>query len=258
MKIALAQIDIAFADPQTNLATASGYISRASESGADLILFPELWTTGYDLSHAEKYATPFDSGIYSDLSSLALEHRIAVAGSTLSLIAPQKFGNTLTVFDRNGKLTGSYSKTHLFGLMNEPDYLTVGDSLSLIDFNSAKTGLSICYDLRFPELFRSYSLRGAEMILIPAEWPHPRLAHWQTLLRARAIENQMYVVACNRVGKDQNNTFFGHSMIIDPWGEILVEGDEDEALLIAEIDLEKVAQVRKKIPVFKDRRPDVY
>src|SRR5205807_8965526 len=105
-----------------------------------------------------------------------------------------------------------------------------------------------------PELFRSYALAGARLILLAAEWPNPRRAHWETLLRARAIENQMYVVACNRVGTSQGTSFFGRSCIIDPWGETVLEGGDQETLLTTEIDLDKVDDVRATIPVFKDRR----
>ncbi|HBI05283.1 MAG TPA: carbon-nitrogen hydrolase, partial [Paenibacillaceae bacterium] len=114
------------------------------------------------------------------------------------------------------------------------------------------------YDIRFPELARSYALDGAGILVNSAEWPHPRLNHWRTLMQARAIENQMYVVACNRVGISGKTEFCGHSMVIDPWGEILVEGGEEEAILIAEIDLTLIEEVRGKIPVFADRRPDLY
>ena len=119
-------------------------------------------------------------------------------------------------------------------------------------------GGAICYDLRFPELFRRYALDGALFCLLPSEWPHPRLAHWRTLLRARAIENQMFVVACNRVVETGDNRFFGHSAVIDPWGETLVEGDESEVLLFATLDTALVADVRQRIPVFADRRPAAY
>ncbi|MCS7040082.1 MAG: carbon-nitrogen family hydrolase, partial [Caldilineales bacterium] len=121
------------------------------------------------------------------------------------------------------------------------------------------TGLAICYDLRFPELFRLYALAGAQLILIPSEWPHPRLAHWRTLLRARAIENQCFVAAVNRVGSDRANTFCGHSALIDPWGETVVEADDASVqLLTATVDFALVDDVRRRIPALADRRPECY
>ncbi|MFB0545355.1 MAG: nitrilase-related carbon-nitrogen hydrolase, partial [Anaerolineae bacterium] len=111
---------------------------------------------------------------------------------------------------------------------------------------------------RFPELFRKYALAGARIIFIPAGWPHPRLEHWRTLLRARAIENQMFVVACNHVGSCKDLQFFGHSAIYDPWGDLVVEAGELETLLTAQIDLALVEQVRERMKVFADRQPELY
>ena len=116
----------------------------------------------------------------------------------------------------------------------------------------------ICYDIRFPEWVRTHTAEGAEALFVVAEWPLARLAHWRALLIARAIENQCYVIACNRSGSDPDNVFAGHSMIIDPWGEVLAEGSETEEILHAEIDLDKVKEVRSMIPIFTDRKPDFY
>jgi predicted amidohydrolase len=118
--------------------------------------------------------------------------------------------------------------------------------------------MMICYDIRFPELARTLALGGAKVLFVPAEWPHPRLHHWKTLLTARAIENQMFVVACNRVGRSVDTDFFGHSLVLNPWGETLVEGDETERILQATLELDEVDRVRKTIPIFEDRRPGLY
>jgi predicted amidohydrolase len=142
--------------------------------------------------------------------------------------------------------------------MQEEQYLAPGQAATLLDLPWGKTGLIICYDLRFPELIRHYALQGARLILIPAEWPHPRREHWRTLLRARAIENQCFVAACNRVGQSKGAAFFGASTVVDPWGEPLIEGGETEALLTVTIDLAQVDVVRQRIPVFADRRPELY
>jgi predicted amidohydrolase len=142
--------------------------------------------------------------------------------------------------------------------MDEEKYLTPGEEPVIVDLPWGRSGLAICYDLRFPELMRGYALGGVRLILIPAEWPHPRRAHWRTLLRARAIENQCFVVACNRVGTTGSTTFFGSSAVIDPWGETLVEAGEVETLLTVTIDTDLVEAVRRKIPVFADRRPELY
>ena len=142
--------------------------------------------------------------------------------------------------------------------MDEHKYLSPGHHPTIVDTSWGKMGLAICYDLRFPELFRVYALAGAKIVFLPAEWPHPRLNHWQILLRARAIENQMYVVACNRVGTSKDTHFCGHSCIIDPWGEVVAEIGEDDGILTAEIGINKVDEVRSSIPIFADRRPEIY
>ena len=256
--IALGQMDVKLGDPERNLGVVREMTAEAAKQGADMVVFPELWSTGYDLENAADYAAPVDEGIFAEVAALARQHSIHILGSCLSLLGPGKFGNTAALFDPQGDILGSYSKAHLFGLMDEDQYLTAGDDLPVIETRWGKVGLAICYDLRFPEIFRAYALTGAEMVFLPAEWPYPRLKHWQILMRARAIENQMYVVACNRVGVSKDTRFFGHSCVIDPAGETLVEGGEEEALLTATIQMDKVDQARALIPVFEDRRPSVY
>lgn len=258
LKISLGQLDIKLGDPSANLDTVRIMVAEASRRGSDIIVFPELWSTGYDLENAATHASRINEGIFVDLIYLAQQYDMHILGSSLSLLGEGQYGNTAVLFNSNGEAVGVYSKTHLFRLMAEEKYLTAGDALTICDTAWGKAGLAICYDLRFPELFRHYALAGAKMVFIPSEWPNPRLAHWQTLLRARAIENQMYIIACNRVGEAKGNSFFGHSCIIDPWGEIVIEGGAGEMLLTAVIDTAKVDEVRAQIPVFADRRPDLY
>lgn len=258
LKISLGQMDVRLGEPAANWATVQQLAAQAAAQGSDVLVLPELWSTGYDLENSAAYATPTDAGIFAAVSALAQTHQLAIVGSCLSLLGEKQFGNTTVYVDGNGRLLGQYSKTHLFRLMAEEQYLTAGNQLTLIDTVWGQAGLAICYDLRFPELFRAYALAGANLIYLPAEWPHPRLAHWQTLIRARAIENQCFIVACNRVGSSKGSTFFGHSCVVDPWGEILTEGDEAEGLITVEIESDKVAEVRAKIPVFADRRPEIY
>ncbi|MEW6240554.1 MAG: carbon-nitrogen family hydrolase [Chloroflexota bacterium] len=256
--VSLGQMDVAFGDPAANLETVKRMTTEAARRGSQMVIFPELWSTGYDLSRAARYATGLKEGIFAKISALAAKEKIYIIGSNLSLLGEGKFGNTLTVFSPQGELLADYSKIHLFGLMDEHQYLTAGDEPVLLDLPFGKAGLAICYDLRFPELFRGYALAGADMVILPAEWPHPRLGHWQTLVRARAIENQMFMLACNRVGKDPGNEFFGHSMVVSPWGEVLAEAGEGEELVTVAVDQAKVQEARRKIPILRDRRPDVY
>ncbi len=257
-RISLAQMDILLGKPDENLAKARQMTAQAAEQGANIIVFPELWSTGYDLANAAAHSAPVDEGIFAEMSSLADEYDIHVLGTCLSLLEPNRFGNTAVFFSPDGQILGEYTKIHLFRLMNEHKHLSAGDHLTIVETWWGKAGLAICYDLRFPELFRAYALAGVRIVFLPAEWPHPRLGHWQTLLRARAIENQMYVIACNRVGVSKDTHFCGHSCIIDPWGEVIVEAGEDEGLLIANVEMDRVDQARARIPVFADRSPEAY
>lgn len=257
LHIALAQIDIHFGSPDANLATLRPLAATAAAHGADLLVLPELWSTGYDLTRAAELADLPETGIHATLAALARDQGIAMAGSTLT----QRTGrptNTATVYSADGTLLATYDKLHLFGLMQEDRYLESGATLTVFDAPWGRSALAICYDLRFPELFRSYALQGAVIVIVPAEWPSARLEHWRTLVRARAIENQYFMVATNRVGRDADNDFGGHSLVVDPWGHILVEGGDAAELLFVQIDLNQVQSIRTALPVLHDRRPDVY
>jgi omega-amidase len=256
--VSLGQFDVLQGHVETNLETVSGMVKEAARRGSGLVAFPELWSTGYDLKHSSHYATAVDQGVFSKVADLAREHKIAIVGSQLSILGEGCFGNTAVYFDQFGSNLGSYSKVHLFGPMQEVEYLTAGESLTIIETGWGKMGLAICYDLRFPELFRAYALAGVHAVILVAEWPRPRLEHWRTLLRARAIENQMFIIACNRVGQTGEIEFFGHSCLIDPCGEAVIEAGEGTGLYTADLDLDQINEVRASMPVFSDRQPDAY
>lgn len=257
IKVSLAQMDIVLGEPEQNLAKVRQFAGEAAARGSDILVLPELWSTGYDLARAEMHATDTANGIFAQVGELAQEFGLHIIGSCLSTLN-NGYGNTLVFHNSRGEKLAEYSKIHLFRLMDEDQYLTAGDEPVIAQTLWGGMGLSICYDLRFPELFRQYALAGARLIFVPAEWPYPRLMHWQTLLRARAIENQLYIVACNRVGVVGDTHFCGHAAVIDPWGATLVEGGEEETLLTTEIELNLVDEVRQRIPVFADRRPELY
>jgi predicted amidohydrolase len=256
--ISLGQMDVRLGKPDENLAKVEEWTAEAARLGSHLVVLPELWPTGYDLENVAAHATDMTEGMFARMAGLARQHRLGMYGSCLSVLGEGRYGNTAVLYGPDGQLLGSYTKVHLFRPMQEHRYLVAGPKLALAEAPWARLGLSICYDLRFPEMFRAYALAGAEAMLVCAEWPNPRLAHWQTLLAARAIENQAFVVACNRVGESREVSFFGHSCIVSPWGEVLADAGNTESLLIAEIDLAEVAAARQRIPVFQDRRPDLY
>ncbi|MFC1975244.1 carbon-nitrogen family hydrolase [Chloroflexota bacterium] len=257
LTISLAQIHVALGDPEKNIKKAVEWTAEAARRGSNLIIFPEMWTTGLAWEHLKTLSLEQDDVIHA-VAGLAKKYNLWLNGSMLALNDEGRPTNTSILFDPQGRQAGVYRKIHRFGLMNEDHYLAAGQHLTTVETPWGHAGLAICYDLRFPEMFRTYALGGVSIVYLPSAWPHPRLAHWRTLLRARAIENQMYLVAANQVGSDGTYDFCGHSTMIDPWGEIVLEAGEAEVLLTATIETERVAAVRQKIPVFKDRRPELY
>ncbi|WP_241242779.1 carbon-nitrogen family hydrolase [Paenibacillus whitsoniae] len=260
LHLALLQMNIAIGEPDANFAHLEKLLNDAVAGSPkpDVIIFPEMWNTGYALDRIQELSDPDGERTKALLSGFARTHGVNIIGGSIAAKRGDRVLNTIFAWDREGNEIAEYSKIHLFRLMDEEKFLHSGDQLGRFELEGVPAGAMICYDIRFPELSRKLALDGARILFVPAEWPHPRLHHWRTLLMARAIENQMYVVSCNRVGTSGTTNFFGHSMVIDPWGEIVVEGDESEAILRATIDLEEVVRVRGKIPVFEDRRPHLY
>jgi omega-amidase len=258
ISISLAQMHLNFGQPSKNLERASQMIAQAAKEHSTCILFPELWTSGYDFENRFLHAQS-NVSILDNLAELAQTYQISIGGSYLEVQGGNVLFNTHTWLVPDQPSSIKYQKIHLFRLMDEDKWLQPGNQLVCTDFQWGKAGLAVCYDLRFPEIFRKYALQDVRLVFIPAEWPAARVSHWNTLLRARAIENQMFVVGVNCVGKIGNETFGGSSTIISPWGETIAEANsQDEQLITAEIDLDQVEEFRKKIPVFEDRRPDIY
>ena len=260
LNLAIVQMYIEAGSPEMNFARLEERLEQAAAltPKPDLILFPEMWNTGYALNEIESLADENGSRTKALISAFSKRHGIHVLAGSIAERRPDGVYNTTYAFDRSGQLHAEYSKIHLFRLMDEEKHLQAGNTTGLLDIDGTRAASMICYDIRFPELARRLALDGAKLLFVPAEWPNPRLHHWRTLLTARAIENQMYVVACNRTGSSGSTSFFGHSMVIDPWGEIVAEAGEDETILQATIDMALVDDVRTRIPVFEDRRPSLY
>ncbi|MCA1029412.1 carbon-nitrogen family hydrolase [Bacillus timonensis] len=258
IKIACLQIDITFGNPQQNFAHVENKIHSNMDSNPDVIVLPELWTTGYDLTRLDEISDHEGLSTKSFIGNLAKKYHVNIVAGSVAKKSKNGVSNTMFVFNRDGECIEEYSKLHLFKLMDEHHYLEPGDKKGLFSLDGIPSAGMICYDIRFPEWIRAHTVEGAEVIYVVAEWPLPRLAHWRALLISRAIENQCYVIACNRAGSDPKNVFAGHSMIIDPWGEIIVEASEHEETIVGDIDISKVKQVRNQIPIFQDRRPTFY
>ena len=260
LTIALAQMAITPGRPDLNEAEARRLAAQAAAAGAGLLLLPELWPTGYDLVRAADYAAPLDGGHFALMAGIARAHHLYVLGTALEANPAGRPYNTAALYTPDGQRAASYRKVHLFAPMGEVDHLSPGDALPIFDLPWGRTALAICYDLRFPEIWRRYTQAGAHLILIPAEWPIRRVEHWRLLLKARAVENQLFVAGCNRAGQgpDAPEPFGGHSAVIDPWGQVLVEGDLEPGLFLATLDMDRVADCRRTFPWLNDRRPDLY
>jgi predicted amidohydrolase len=259
--VALAQMELATGRPVLNEAAARELADQAADQGAHLLLLPELWFTGYDLARSDRYATALDAGPFAVMAELARQHHMHVVGSELEINPSGAPFNTATLHGPDGNLVGAYRKVHLFPPTGETEHMTAGDALPTFDQPWGCTALAICYDLRFPELCRHYTAAGACLILIPAAWPVRRVEHWQLLLRTRALENQLFIVGCNRAGSEagaDGGRFGGHSAAVDPWGRVLLEGGLERGLLVVTLDLDEVSRARRLFPWLDDRRPEVY
>ncbi|NTV00197.1 MAG: carbon-nitrogen family hydrolase [Methanoregulaceae archaeon] len=248
--------------PEENLKKGEDFVAEAARRGSELICFPEMWTTGFPWKEMGELARRH-AGILDSLCSLARDYHIWINGSLPVLTEQGRVANTSLLINPDGHTVGIYRKAHLFSLFHEEQFIEAGNALCLVDAPWGRTGLSICYDIRFPELYRTYALKGAGIVLLPAAFPEPRLSHWKVLCRARAIENQIFLVATNRVGHEEmvsegEVTYFGSSVIIDPRGDPVVEGSDNEELLTATINMARVEEVRLSMRVFADRRPDLY
>jgi omega-amidase len=255
VKAAAVQFTIVLGDVDANLVQVRQALQRLATQGVQLAVLPEMWSSGFAYRELNQLAqrTP---ELVRELEQLSAEYRMVIVGS-LPEPHGDKVYNTSYLVD-NGRLVGSYRKLHLFSLMGEDRSLDSGDRAVVLETSVGKVGLMICYDLRFPELARRLTLDGAEIIVVPGEWPKPRDDHWHTLLRGRAIENQLFVVAANCCGVVGKLDFFGGSLILGPKGEILAQGGYGSCELVATLEAAAMESWRASIPCLKDRRPDCY
>lgn len=259
MKIACLQAAVRLGDAAYNLAHAYALCEEAAARGADLLLLPETMNLGFfPRENLAALADAEGESVRETFGALAARLGVNIAAGSAVTRRGGKVYNTAYVFDRGGRCVASYDKTHLFTPMGEHEYFTPGDHLCTFTLDGVQCGLIICYDLRFPELTRSLALRGIDLLLVPAEWPAARVAHWQTLNRARAIENQIFLACCNGCGTAGETVYGGFSAIYDPWGTALAEAGAAEEIILADCDFAVKEQIRNSIHVFRDRRPELY
>ncbi|HEY2713284.1 MAG TPA: nitrilase-related carbon-nitrogen hydrolase [Chthoniobacterales bacterium] len=259
MKIAVAQISCSPGNIAANVEKMRRFAERAARTGTSLIVFPEMSDTGYVMDVIRKTARPWNEGAVPELQEMARRFSLGVVAGV-----SEKEGdciyNSQVAINACGEIAARYRKVHLFAPSGEDKCCTAGDSLTSIIIGPWQFGLTICYDLRFPELYRTLALEHlVTAFLNSSAWPFPRLEHLRILATARAIENQSYFLLANRVGNDKGVTFCGSSVVIDPYGVVLSAASADrEELIFAELSTEVLDAVRKKLPVFAHRRPALY
>lgn len=253
---AVLQFRVDMGDVEANVARAFSLLENAAGRKAELCVLPEMWSTGfaYDRLVDLSSSTP---GILRRLRAFSSSNRMVIAGSL-----PERKGgsvfNTLYVIGNDGAVAGKYRKAHLFQPSGEHLHFIQGTGSKLIPTALGKIGPLICYDLRFPELSRKYFLEGADAFCVSAQWPSARKGHWELLNAARAVENQLFVLASNAVGRSGDFHFAGGSAIFSPWGEPIASCGEDEGLAMAEIDPSEAEKVRRRIPCALDRNVRAY
>ncbi len=259
MKIAAAQIACTLGDVSANAHKMREFAERAHDAGAELIVFPEMSDTGYAMPVIREQSKRWSEGAVPELQKTARELSLAIISGVSEKVGAAIY-NSQVVIDSSGAIVAKYRKTHLFAPIDEDKCCTPGEALVSLDFGSLKLGLTICYDLRFPEIYRALAIeQGTNLFVVSSAWPFPRVEHQRVLATARAIENQSYLVLANRVGKDDGVPFCGSSAIIDPYGVIVAAASADrEELVIAEVALEVIEAVRARMPVLAHRRPALY
>lgn len=259
MKLSILQMNIQFGNFEANLETMERLLAEAMQQRPDAVLLPELWDVGFYPRPIARYADPDGTLVRKILSGLAAKYQINIIGGSIANRIGQHVFNTSYVFDRSGHLTSTYHKTHLFTPHGEKKDFTAGDTVMTYTIDGIKCATLLCYDIRFPELVRRLALENISVLFLPAAWPIERLMHWQTLTRARAIENQIFVAAANGSGTfEETFQLAGNSCIIDPWGELLARAGEEETILHANLKTAIRSQIRESMDIFADRRPELY
>jgi predicted amidohydrolase len=290
MKVACIQMDVLQCKKQENLEKALYMALKAVKKGAELVVFPEVFSTGFCYENFDHAAESLPSPLLENLACFSEANDCIILGSIILKDNGERGGENVFPEKRNvkdkeshfpgkekvpeskksalyynlgfclesGTLAGTYRKTHPF--KTENSYFSKGSSIEPISLKkqNLKIGFEICYELRFPEVARKLALAGSDLLVTTAAFPNPRSEHWKILAKARAIENQIPHIACNRTGSAPDCTYFGNSMIIDAWGEVKADAGSKECVIVHDLDLSEKDEIRKAIPVFEDRRIELY
>lgn len=265
MRVALIQMSVLQGDFAANIARARALAQRAKDGGADMAVFPEMFVCGFNYKANAAYLEANGNSIEGGIAGIAASCGIWLCGSVPHADAPgARPSNRMLLINDKGEVCAFYDKIHLFSLFNENSHSAAGGGIEVAETPWGRVALAVCYDVRFPDIFTAMALRGAQCVVLSAAWPHPRADHWLALAKARAIENQMFVVAANQGGSENFGSrkieYCGLSRVFDPWGEEVAgcPADAPDAVAFADIDLSACADARAKMPSLRDRRPDVY
>jgi omega-amidase len=256
MKVCTAQMASTWEDPKANLERAALLIRSAKAEGADLICFPEQFVTGWS-PNSTLFAEDPDGPTVSALRELARGHAISIIGSYVQRHDPRPL-NTAVAIDSIGEVVANFSKIHPFSPGGEDLHYDPGDHISVFSVGHVRFGIAICYDLRFAPLFRAYARKEVHCVLVPSAWPCSRTRAWELLVTARALDNQFYVIGCNPTGTTPVDRYCGRSLSADPGGVVISRGGEEEELIMTDVDPARVDATRARMPVERDRRPDLY
>ncbi|KAG5890845.1 hypothetical protein JTB14_016278 [Gonioctena quinquepunctata] len=255
------------ADLTKNLENAAKLISQAKQLGAKLITLPECFNSPYGTNFFNEYAERIPNGPTSKmLSKAAKENSVYLVGGTFPEVENNKYYNTCTVWNPEGNLVAKFRKMHLFDIdipgkitFKESDVLSPGNELVTFDFEGVKVGLGICYDLRFEEFAKLYRLQGCKILIFPAAFNMTTgPIHFELLQRARAVDNQLFVYAISPARNDKGYIAWGHSQVTNPWGKVIAQAKDKEEIIVADIDMSECDEVRRQIPIFHQRRKDMY
>lgn len=267
VKVALCQMNV-IDNKKENLKKASLMIAQSLKENADFIVLPEMFNCPYSndkfVEYAEKEKT---SKTLMEISKLACENEVYILAGSIPEKENDRLYNTSYLFDKNGDIIAKHRKMHLFDIdvkgkitFKESDVLTAGNDFTIADTEFGKIGIGICYDIRFPELARIMTQKGAQILFYPGAFNMTTgPAHWELLFRSRALDNQVYCVGvAPALNEDASYHSYGHSIITSPWGEVISEADEKESLIISEIDLSEIKKIREELPLLKNKREDLY
>jgi len=266
-RLAVCQMNVVD-NKEVNIFKAHELLVRAAENCAEIAVLPEMFNCPYDSSKFREYSENADNGqTIKAVSKTAKELDMIIVAGSIPEMYEGKIYNSCFVFDKSGELIGRHRKVHLFDVdisegiaFRESDILSAGSGITVFDTKLCRMGIAVCYDMRFPEMIRLMALKGAKLVIMPAAFNMVTgPAHWELLLRTRALDNQIYTAAASPA-RDESATYisYGNSMIVGPWGDVISRAAEKENIIYADIDLSTVERIRNELPLLKHRRHDVY